>query len=443
MMTVKLSPLNAPFSAVWLYVGVTALAISGVFSIILAVAWHPSFKQVEMLATLFHRSLVAHVNLSITVWFLCCLFACWSYKRASTLPYFDKTAQVLITLAIIVMTIASFDPHATPIMSNYIPVLTSHLFSLSLSLIVAATIIKLIDYVATAQRTAHDFFTLGNHLSIIMVVLALAAFTYSAYAIDPFITDEMYYEVIFWGGGHVLQFVWVHVVLLAWAATMQHLQPTFALGAKYKATLWINAFATFTAPIPYLMYDVASPEFRHLFTYLMSWVSGLAPVLFVLCVIYDYVKKRVTIPTYGTAIGASLWWSLILFALGGFFGVAIDGINVKIPAHYHGSIVGVTMALMGFTYLVLQQHGYAFISHSRMARWQPALLGVGQIMHVTGLFWSGGYGVQRKSPHASGAAIEQAEMARHLLSTGGLIAIIGGLLFVIVVIRAVKAKRTH
>ncbi len=433
---------GAPFSPLWLFIGVTALAISGIFSIILAVAWHPSFKEIEIFATLFHRSLVAHVNLSITVWFLCCLFACWSYKRTSSLPFFDKTACALIVASIVTMTIASFDPNATPLMSNYIPVLTSHLFSLSLSFIVAGTLIKLMDYMATARYARQDFFTLGNHLSILMVWLALAAFTASAINIDSDISGEIFYEILFWGGGHVLQFVWVHVVLLAWAASLKQLDDAFKLDAKYKATLWINIAATLTAPIPYVLHDVASAEFRHLFTYLMSWVAGLAPVLFVLCYVYDCMKKRAHLPTYGNAIGASLWWSLILFALGGFFGVAIDGINVKIPAHYHGSIVGVTVALMGFTYLVLQQHGYGLIATSRMARWQPAVLGVGQIMHVTGLFWSGGYGVQRKSPHASGDAIEQAAMARHLLSTGGLIAIIGGLLFVVVVLRAKKRKKS-
>ena len=433
---------GTPFSPVWLFVGVSALAISGIFSIILAVAWHPSFKEIEIFATLFHRSLVAHVNLSITIWFLCCLFACWSYKRSAGLPFFDKTALALILGAIATMTIASFDPAAVPLMSNYIPVLTSYLFSISLGLIVAAVIIKLIDYMACARYAKHDFFTLGNHLSIIMVWLALAAFTVSAITIDPYISGETFYEIVFWGGGHVLQFVWVHIVLLAWAASLVQLDTNFVLDAKYKFTLWINIAATLSAPVPYFLHDVSSVEFRHLFTYLMSWVAGLAPVLFIIFYLYDYVKKRAILPRYNNAIGASLWWSLILFSLGGFFGVAIDGINVKIPAHYHGSIVGVTVALMGFTYLILQQHGYGLIATSRMARWQPAILGIGQIMHVTGLFWSGGYGVQRKSPHASGEAIEQAALARHLLSTGGLIAIIGGLLFVIVILRATRRKRT-
>lgn len=431
------------FSLNWLIIGMVALAISGLFSIVLAVAWHPSFKEIEILATLFHRSLVAHVNLSITVWFLCGLLACWSYKNKSYLPFFNGTAMLLMLIAIIMMSAASLDPHATPLMSNYIPFLDdSKWFVLSLGCIVAATLIKVIEYF-TQWRQPADFFITSNKLSLLMVLIALTAFAVSARDIAPHIDGEMRYEILFWGGGHVLQFIWVQALLIAWAVMLRKLVAGFTLHRGYRLTLWVNFAAVLTAPIPYLFHDVSSTEFRHLFTFLMSWVSGLAPVLFVLIFCNDAARGKHTLPRYRKdCIAGSLWWSLILFALGGAFAVMIDGINVKIPAHYHGSIVGVTMALMGFTYHVMITHGYSLIADSRMARWQPALLGIGQIMHITGLFWSGGYGVQRKTPNAEGEAIEQAELALRLMSTGGGIAIIGGLLFIIVILRAFHKGKT-
>jgi heme/copper-type cytochrome/quinol oxidase subunit 1 len=130
--------------------------------------------------------------------------------------------------------------------------------------------------------------------------------------------------------------------------------------------------------------------------------------------------------------------SVLLFAVGGVIGVFISGNNVKIPAHYHGSIVGVTIALMGIVYLLLPQLGYARPA-GRMASWQPAIYGIGQLMHIAGLVWSGGYGVQRKvagSEQVLRSGSEIAGMA--LMGLGGLIAIVGGLLFVVVVIRAVR-----
>ena len=56
---------------------------------------------------------------------------------------------------------------------------------------------------------------------------------------------------------------------------------------------------------------------------------------------------------------AALLASVLLFAAGGVIGIFISGSNVRIPAHYHGCIVGVTLALMGLVYHLLPRLGYA------------------------------------------------------------------------------------
>jgi len=61
------------------------------------------------------------------------------------------------------------------------------------------------------------------------------------------------------------------------------------------------------------------------------------------------------------------------------------------------------------------------------------------LMHIAGLVWSGGYGVQRKVAGAEQMLRTGGEIAgMGLMGLGGLIAIIGGLLFVVVVICAVR-----
>jgi cytochrome c oxidase subunit I len=92
---------------------------------------------------------------------------------------------------------------------------------------------------------------------------------------------------------------------------------------------------------------------------------------------------------------------------------------------------------MGLVYHLLPQLSYA-APVGRLATWQPIVYGAGQLMHITGLVWSGGYGVQRKVAGAEQVLRTSGEIAgMGLMGLGGLIAIIGGLLFVIVVIRAV------
>jgi heme/copper-type cytochrome/quinol oxidase subunit 1 len=132
----------------------------------------------------------------------------------------------------------------------------------------------------------------------------------------------------------------------------------------------------------------------------------------------------------------ALAWSLVLFGAGGLIGLAINGSNVKIPAHYHGAIVGVTLAFMGLAYHLLPRMGYAR-PHARLATWQPTLYGAGQLAHVIGLVWSGGYGVQRKVAGAEQVLQGFEQMAAMgLMGLGGLAAVAGGLLFIVIVGRA-------
>ena len=93
---------------------------------------------------------------------------------------------------------------------------------------------------------------------------------------------------------------------------------------------------------------------------------------------------------------------------------------------------------MGLVYLLLPQLGYRAPA-GRMATWQPTLYGAGQLMHIIGLVWSGGYGVQRKVAGAEQVLRSGAEIAgMGLMGLGGLVAIIGGLLFVVVVLKALR-----
>jgi cytochrome c oxidase subunit 1 len=105
---------------------------------------------------------------------------------------------------------------------------------------------------------------------------------------------------------------------------------------------------------------------------------------------------------------------------------------------YHGCIVGVTLALMGLVYHLLPRLGYG-TPRGRLATLQPWLYGAGQLMHIVGLVWSGGYGVQRKVAGAEQVLRSSGEIAgMGLMGLGGAVAIVGGLLFVALVIRALR-----
>ena len=110
-----------------------------------------------------------------------------------------------------------------------------------------------------------------------------------------------------------------------------------------------------------------------------------------------------------------------LFAYGAIIGILISGSNVTIPAHYHGCIISITiiiMAKLGELLNNIQQTAKIIV-----------FLTLGQVMHITGLALSGGYGIARKTPGEAGFYLAKFYMS--IMGIGGLIAIIGGICFVL------------
>ena len=62
-------------------------------------------------------------------------------------------------------------------------------------------------------------------------------------------------------------------------------------------------------------------------------------------------------------------------------------------------------------------------------------------MHIAGLVISGGYGVQRKVGGAEQVLRSTPEVVgMGIMGLGGLVAVAGGLIFVVIVVRALRAR---
>jgi heme/copper-type cytochrome/quinol oxidase subunit 1 len=195
--------------------------------------------------------------------------------------------------------------------------------------------------------------------------------------------------------------------------------------------------SVFVTPYAYLAHDIATVEHRAVLTWAMRLGGGVSILPVALAVAFALAAAPRPSATV-RPLRAALLSSVLLFAAGGVIGIFINGSDVRIPAHYHGCIVGVTLALMGLVYQLLPALGYR-APQGRLATGQPWLYAIGQLMHIAGLVWSGGYGVQRKVAGAEQVLRTPGEIAgMGLMGLGGAVAIVGGLLFVVVVLRAMR-----
>ncbi|HET9977021.1 MAG TPA: cbb3-type cytochrome c oxidase subunit I [Burkholderiaceae bacterium] len=429
----------------WLGLGLAALIASGLLSLLLVLARTPGVNALLPGIDFFRVALVVHVDLSVLVWFSAMAGMLWSLQATPRGALWGWIALGVCAAGAGLMTAAAFVAPGVPIMANYIPVLDSGLFFAGLVVFAIGAALLVLRSLAAAPRIGRAIdgagaLRFGLNAAAVAAAVALIAFAWSWFVVPRTLDGRAYYEIAFWGGGHALQFTWTLAMLVAWLWLAQACGARLALSPRVVVLLFALALASvFATPYAYLAHDVSSVEHRHWHTAAMRFGGGVSVLPVALAVLLALLPLRRLAPEQ-RPLRAALVASMALFAAGGLIGFAIAGSNVTIPAHYHGCIVGVTLALMGLTFHLLPRLGWR-APQGRWATAQPIVYGVGQLMHIAGLVWSGGYGVQRKvagGEQALRSASEVAGMA--LMGAGGVVAIAGGLMFALVVLRAMRRR---
>jgi hypothetical protein len=427
----------------WLWLGLLALIGSGLLSIVLVLSRAPQFQNLMPVGDFFRVALVVHVDLSVLVWFVSLGGILWTLSGSTRALGLNSAALAVAGLGTLLMTLSPFIGRGGPVMANYIPVLDDPVFLWGLAifgagsvLLVARSLIALPAW--AAPRDGADALRSGLALGLLPAVIALIAFAWSWFTTPADLSGKAYYEILFWGGGHALQFIWTLFMLVAWlwlasaCGARVPMSPRVALLCFVLATVCALAI-----PVAYLLWPAHAVEHRNLLTFAMGLGGGL-PILPVALAVLLAVRPGMPVANHARPLRAALYSSLALFCFGGLIGFTIAGSNVKIPAHYHGAIVGVTLALMGLVYHLLPRLGYGLPTR-KWATFSSYCYAAGQAMHIGGLMWSGGYGVQRKVAGAEQALKSASEIAAMgIMGLGGLIAIVGGIVFVLVVIGAMR-----
>jgi hypothetical protein len=433
----------------WLWLALAALVGSGLFSVLLVLARTPGINTWLPTGDFFRVALVVHVDLSVLVWFVAIAGLLWSLNLR---PAQSRAGATLARLPLLLcaagaagMALAAFVDPGQPVMANYIPMLESATFRAAVGVFGVGALLLVLQGLVRAAPVGPALdgagaLRFGLHASVVATAVALLAFAWSLALVPTSLPPKAYYEILFWGGGHALQFTWTLLMLVAWLALAQACGGRIPLSPRIVLLLFAVALVgVFGTPLAYLMHDVSSVEHRDMHTWGMRFGGGLAIAPLALAVLLALAPLR-QLAVERRPLRAALLASMLLFVAGGVIGLTISGSNVKIPAHYHGCIVGVTLALMGLVFHLLPQLGYR-APGGRLAVLQPWLYGVGQLLHIVGLVWSGGYGVQRKVAGAEQVLRSTGEVAgMGLMGLGGLLAICGGLLFVVVVARAMSRQ---
>lgn len=414
----------------WFILAVTSLAFSGIYSILPFVLRTPYLASLlDLNKNFFKISLITHVNLGVLVWFLSNLAMMMQSVIKVKYTKLSFVAFIISMMGSGFIIAAPFIGKAEPILNNYVPILHNLTFILGISIFLSAILLQVILTLLSYREVRNDAIRFQIYIAAIIFMIATTCFigaSFEVRALKRFIDLHEYYEVLFWGFGHILQFDYIQLVIVSWFLMLGH---SFYIKDQsfIKKVSYINLIFIVISPIAYLFLSLE--ESYNFFTEQMRYLGGV-----LISIVAILIGKNILTQRSNSGFSLLVYISSLLLIIGGgIIGYLIQGINVTIPAHYHGLITGISVSLMGLFYNLLPEMGFKKVN-AKSAWVQIILYTLGQIIHITGLAISGGYGALRKSP--DGILSAKAKMYMAVMGTGGSIALIGGILFIILIYKS-------
>lgn len=451
----------------WFGVSIGSLMLAGCFSLALVFARMPVFSDWITDPDFFKRCLVVHVDLALIVWFyafMAALFQMVGTKTGSS--HMAARGVYPAIFGVILMVLSAGVPHAEPVLANYVPVVDHPLFIGGLVLFGFGVLLSIVS-----PRLIGDdhqgFFPIFQDarigLKAMGVLLIGAAVTfYGAWlTTPPILGNAAYYELVAWGGGHVLQAVSETAMVSVWLMLLGSLLGRPILSSR-SATLLFALLVTPHLAMPAItMGGTQSPLYYNGATQLMRWGIFPAVLLILGFCVHAIVKawrlgelKKFYDPRLiGFATSASLT------VTGFILGAMIRDSNTMIPAHYHAAIGAVTVSFMTVAILLLDPHAFGVKAtpllspdvpeygttrseflpaiNPRWIRLQPVLFGFGQLIFAIGFALAGAHGMGRKVYGAEQTVRGFWDWAGlGIMGVGGIVAVFGGILFLMIVTRA-------
>lgn len=440
---------------------VGSLLLAGCCSLVLIVGRLPGVSAWFGDPLLFKRGLVLHVDLALIVWFFAFAAGLFSLLPAERGGHAAARAGAWLAGAgVLAMIAGTLVPGAEPVLANYVPVIDHPLYVGGLMLFFAGLVPCFVNERLLRRVPDAGFAPPGARAggagprilpdaaaalktAALAYALAMSTFLGAWAATPPVLEARAYYELVFWGGGHVLQVANVAAMLAAWLLLLGSRLGRPVLGPATARVLFALLLAPHLVAPLLTAGGTVAPLYRLGFTRLMQF--GLAPVVLVvlgagvLRLVEAWRAGRLGWRDLGdvrvTGFAASAALTLTGFALG----ACIRHSNTMIPAHYHASIGAVTAAFMAVTWLLLPRLGGALPGGwlGRLLPWQPALFGFGQVIFAAGFALGGLHGLGRKAYAVEQQLRSWGEVAGLLvMAAGGLVAVAGGLLYLALVVQS-------
>lgn len=410
----------------WLGLGTMVLGLSGVMALLVALARTPAIRPF-LPEEYFRVALVSHVDLFLVVWYLVMPVLLWRHLGLVG-GWWEAWSYRLMLAGVLGMVVPGVVGMGEPVMGHYIPYLVQPLFMCGLAVFLAGVGLAAVQAAGGYWGSASPLGRAAGAGAVCVVgALAGMAVVGVRLAVAGGWAWESHPLLVFWVGGHLLQFAETALMVTVWGLLLGD------LGCRRsdlrRALLVVQLF-----PVGVLVGVVGAALLgldvlysTRFLTLLKSYGLGIPAGLALPLVLRMWWDSR-------GACGGQRWWrgcvdaGVLVLGAGGLVGLFGDlsRQTTLIPAHYHGGLSAVALAYMGLSYFMLAREGVGL----RWPGWasvQPYLYSLGTVAFVAGMAWAGAHGAPRKTPGAAFAAGDGALLlALNLWGLGALLAVAGG-----------------
>ena len=424
----------------WFVLSIISLGLGGSFAFLVGMSRAP-FAERYLPHDYFQHALVGHVNLAILFWLLLSTVVMWSFHfKTEGL----KSSLYLAAVGTALVAFAALFGEGDAVLNNYVPALVNPFFFAGLAIFFIGFSLNVFRYAKEAVRGLSSDDMIVNALStgvfvgMVLIAAVVASLLLLGGHVDP-LRQQVYYERLFWTPGHIQQFLNGSMLVAVWYSLAR-----VALGDNVRFWPFLkSANKAFIASAVLLLallffFDPFDKPLRVGAEIIYGIGLGIPLFLHIGNIARQLLRAKLD---FKNPPVVALVFSMGIYLFGIFIAYAGFNNDTRVPAHYHGAVTALTLALMGFAYNTLRGDNLR-ISFGRLAKVQPYLYGVGMLLFIAGLFVSGFFGAPRKTPGVEYTHNPVVLASMSLMGIGTLLSVIGGASFVLYVATTLIKNRT-
>lgn len=462
------------------------LAIGGIFGLLVALTRWPAVHLLS--SDMFYLVLTAHGLDVLLVWIIFFEIAVLYFASAILLncrlatPRIAWLSFALMLIGAVLTNVTVLQGEASIMFTSYVPLKAPPNFYLGLILFAVGALLGCFVFLGTLviakeEKTYEGSIPLVTFGALTACIIAIFTIASGAIILIPtwlwalgYIAhiDTVMYKLVWWAMGHSSQQINMAAQVAIWYAI-----PAMLLGAKplsekvsRTAFLMYILFLQLASAHHMLVEPGISSEWKVFNTSYAIYLAVLGSMIHGMSIpgaieaaqrragftngVFEWLRRA----PWANPAFAGMFLSLVLFGfLGGISGVVLgtEQINIMlhntlyVPGHFHATVVaGTTLAFMAITYLLVPLIFQREIIWPRLARWQPYLFGIGAAGISLFMMGAGTLGVSRRHWDItfSDATLSfdyppAAFLMLALNGLSGIMAAIGGGLFVIIIVASV------